>query len=74
MHSDLAPMVCTAGVGDLFSAGALDTLIPCGEEKVILLAASSWTDTIFKAEAVSQYNFCKLRVADFAGASVAVDA
>lgn len=66
-------MVCTAGAGDLFSAGALDTLIPCGEENAILLAASSWTDTTFKAEAISQYNFCELRVADFAGRSVAVN-
>lgn len=65
-------MVCTAGVGDLFSAGALDTLVPCGEE-MILLAASSWTDTLFKAEAVSQYSLCELRVDDFAGTSVAVD-
>lgn len=63
-------MVYTAGVGDLFSAGDLDTLIPCGEKKVILLAASSWTDTIFKAEIISQYTFCELRVADFVGISV----
>lgn len=63
-------MVCTAGIGDLFSAGDLDTLIPCGEKKVILLAASSWTDTIFKTEAISQCKFCELRVAEFAGTLV----
>lgn len=74
MLSDLAPVVCTACVGDLFSAGALDTLLPHGEGKVILLAASSWTDTIFEAQAVSHHNFCELRVADFGGTSDAVDA
>lgn len=67
-------MVCTACVGDLFSAGGLDILIPHGEGNVILLATSSWTDTIFEAEAVSQHSFCELRVSDFAGTSVAVDA
>lgn len=65
--------MCTAGVGDLFSAGALDTLIPCGEEEMILLAASSCSDTVCKTEAVFQYNFCELRVAESAGTSVVVD-
>lgn len=58
--------MCTADVGDLFSAGALNTFIPCGEEEVILLAASFCTDTVYKSEAVSQYNFCELKVVEFA--------
>jgi len=58
--------VCTADVGDLFSAGALNTFIPCGEEEVLLLAASFCADTVYKSEAVSQYNFCELKVAEFA--------